>query len=312
MSAIVEIRERIQNTVARIAEYEKASLLPGAPSSLGIAIRSLEKMQAELERDFARLAREDESQICRYRLLPQHGDRPSISAITDAWKGFQTFFASVYAAVAKNNGSTRRSAKAARAEVEFAFGYTFSGSIGVVLTLPTGMDYVKTRDLKETSKIVHEMMKAQSTEGLAAFVETLGVSPVVKLRDWVDAHVAFGAGASLEWDIAGEPKPPLLTQVQEFRLLKQAMSKIEEPVEVERTMAGILEGASTKKRTFEMKLDSGEEISGKFVNAISEEQRAELPRRYSALIRTTTTIKPALEKRDVSHFLVRLLERLPL
>lgn len=75
MSAILEIRERIEKTVARISEYEKALLLPGAPQSLMVSIRSLEKMRIELERDFAILAREEESQICRYRLLPQQGLR---------------------------------------------------------------------------------------------------------------------------------------------------------------------------------------------------------------------------------------------
>lgn len=215
----------------------------------------------------------------------------------------------MYASVAKKNNSTKKSLKASRAESEFAFGYTFSGSIGVVLTLPA-MDYSKARDLKAATEIVSEMTKARSTEDLAAFVETIGVLPVVKLRDWIDTHVDFSAGADLQWDIAGESAPPLLIQVQEFHLLKEAMSKIAEPVIAEQTTAGILEGASIKKRKFEMKLDSGEELEGKFTDAISEEQRAELPQRYSAVIRTTMIIKPATEKKEVSHFLVRLLAKL--
>jgi hypothetical protein len=57
MSAIVELQDRIQDTVTRIAEYEKALLLPNPPRSLLMGIRSLEKLRAELESDFARLAR---------------------------------------------------------------------------------------------------------------------------------------------------------------------------------------------------------------------------------------------------------------
>lgn len=81
-------------------------------------------------------------------------------------------------------------------------------------------------------------------------------------------------------------------------------------VVTDRIVTGILEGASTRRQKFEITLDSGEEIDGDFVDAMSEEQRAELPQRYSAILRTTTAFTPATEKQEVSYFLVRLLRRL--
>ena len=105
-------------------------------------------------------------------------------------------------------------------------------------------------------------------------------------------------------------QPNLLVQVEEFRALKGAMDEITKPTELTEAVAGLLVAADLDKRTFRMKLDSGERISGEFTDALTVEQKAELPQRYSAMVRTTTTIKPAIEKREVSHFLVRLLETL--
>lgn len=309
MSAIVEIQERIQSTVARIAEYEKAALLPGAPASLAIGIRSLEKLKAELEQDFAKLARDEELEVCKYRLLPQQGIRPSITAIANAWTRYQSLFSSVYEALLKQRSGKRKvSTRQARTETQFAFAYTFTGSIGVVLTLPTEqMTYFRARDLEQVNKVIFDMTRAGSAEKLASFVETLGVPPVVKFAHWVDAHVAFAAGAGIEWEMSREGGPlKLLVQTQEFKALKDAMDQITEPKEETLPVTGILTMADMDKRTFRMKLDSGERITGTFVDAISEEQRAELPRRYEALVRTTTEIQPAIEKLNVTRFLVRL------
>lgn len=310
MSAILELQDRIQNTIALITQYEKAIAEPGAPSSLRVSIRGLQKLLASLEREFEKYAHEEELEICRYRLIPNQSERHNLAAIGNIWSRYQSFFSAVYAAVANKNSEKRRSTKALRSESEFAFRYAFSKSIGVALTLPTGMDYFRTRDLKEASEVIRRMMQARNTDDLAAFIDTFGVPPVIKLGEWVDAHVAFNSGAGLEWDIAGDAPAPLLVQLQEFQAIKEAMSKIDEPVETERTVAGLLEGASIKRGTFEMRLDSGEELKGRFSDAISEQQKAKLPQRYSAVVRTTTTIKPAIEKKEVVHFLVRLLQQL--
>ncbi|SPF43699.1 hypothetical protein SBA4_3090018 [Candidatus Sulfopaludibacter sp. SbA4] len=312
MSALAEIRDRIEKTVIRIAEYEKAAARPNSPLSLVANIRALEKVQASLEREFENLAHEEELEICRYKLLPEHGQRPSISAIADAWGSYQDYFSSIYATVATRNSTKKKTARAARQESQFGFGYTFSGSIGVVLTIPAGVDFAKARDLREASELMRRMTKIQTPEALAGLAENAGAPAITKLGEWVQTHLAFGAGASVDWDIGGPPSPPLLVQVQEFKLLKQAMERATEPIktETEHTVTGKLEGASMRNRTFEMTIDSEGEVSGNFLDAISEAQTAELPQRYEAVIRTTTSVTPSTGRSRVSHFLVKLNHKL--
>jgi hypothetical protein len=159
------------------------------------------------------------------------------------------------------------------------------------------MTAVKARGLEEVNRIISDLTRARSPEEMAGFVDTLGVPPVIRVGNWVDAHVAFGAGAGIEWEISQDATPPnLILQVQEFKVLKETMNQITEPKLETVPMTGLLTMADMDKRTFRMKLDSGERIDGTFVDAISEQQKAELPRRYEAIIRTTTEIQPAFGK----------------
>jgi hypothetical protein len=124
------------------------------------------------------------------------------------------------------------------------------------------------------------------------------------------AHVEFGAGASIDWQ--GPSESSLLVQIQEFRLLRRALHIVTEPVTTQTVVSGLLTGASVEKHIFEMRLDSGILLQGRFGDAINSRQTAELPKRYSARIQITKTIEMATEKENFVYFLDALLSELPI
>jgi hypothetical protein len=161
--------------------------------------------------------------------------------------------------------------------------------------------------LRATIESLFGMARARGVEEVAAFVERLGVPPIVRLNRWVKAHTAFESGAAVEWRSSRAPAPAnLAVQLQEFKLLQGAIETVSEPRIVEQTMPGFLLGASIGKHRFEIRLDTGEEIDGTFTDAISQEHTVVLPKHYQAVIRKTTQIKEATEQEEVSYFLVRL------
>ena len=100
--------------------------------------------------------------------------------------------------------------------------------------------------------------------------------------------MAFDSGVGIEWR-----QRTLLVQRQEFKRLRDVIKQVSEPVIVEQVMPGMLLGASTVKHSFDMRLDTGEDISGKFSDAIGQDNTVELPKRYAAVIRKTTQLKEA-------------------
>jgi hypothetical protein len=313
MSAVAELFDRIQETVALIEQYEKAAARPNAPRSLFAQIRGLEKFQRSLEKEFEQHAVADQLEMVRYSLLPADGQRPVIDAVSSAWRQYQHMFSSVYASIAKGEVGKRIS-KQTLQETQFNFGYCYSGSIGLALTLPTKqITNFAARDLERTIQTIFEMAQARTTESLGSLADRVGRLPMVSFKKWVDAHVKFAAGAGLEWTgPVIDPIPPLVVQIQEFKALQTALSTVSDAVEEERTVTGLLTGAWMRSRHFEMELDSGEVLTGEFVDAITAEHAARLPRRYVARVRTTRVIKPATEEEDVSHFLIDLVRELPI
>jgi hypothetical protein len=307
MSAVVEVQERLQETIRLIMECERAAVRPNAPRSLLVQIRSLEKVKDSLEREFEKYAAAEELEICRYRLIPQEGQRPSIHAIVNAWGKYQAMFSSVYDAV-KRGPLEGRTKKRSFEETDFAFGYAYSGSIGVVLTLPSRkITGLRAQDLEKTNNEIFGMAKAAGPEDLAPFVERLGVPPIVKLKDWVKAQVDFAAGAGIEWQLSSqEAAPRLLVQLPEFRSLEKAIKEVSVRTDPARYETGMLVAANVEKHTFELRLDSGEPLSGRFADAINADHTAELPKRYVAKIVTTRKITVATEREELSHFLVEL------
>lgn len=303
MSAIIEIQERIQGTVALLAEYEKAALRPGAPASLRVNIRSLEKLSSQLEQEFHEIAAHEELDVCRYRLLIDR-ERPAFGSITRAWGQFQALFSSVYDAVKNGPKKRGRISKHVIAATQFGFAFTFPGSVGVTLTLPTEDDDAD--HLHKAAEVLFEMAKSASVEEVAALVERFGIPPIIQLSRWVNAHVEFRSGADVEWHTKERTTSSVLIQHQEFKRLQDAIETVSAPKEIEQVMPGMLVGANTSRHTFQMILDSGEEISGTFSDAISQEHKVELPKHYQAMIRKTTQIKEATEQEEISYFLVQL------
>jgi hypothetical protein len=73
------------------------------------------------------------------------------------------------------------------------------------------------------------------------------------------------------------------------------------------TRQGVLVGADAKSKRFHFVIDgSFEEIRGKFTNAISDEQQASIPGKYSARLYKTTEISYAMDEEKVSYLLLRL------
>ena len=141
------------------------------------------------------------------------------------------------------------------------------------------------------------MAHATNVEQVAAYVDRLGVPPIVRLNHWVKAHTEFGSGTSLAWRFHTQAIVTLQLQHQEFKVLQAAIDTVSEPKTLERTMPGLLLGASITRHRFEMRLDTGEEIVGRFTDAISQEHTVVLPKHYQAVIRQTTQIKGRRKKR---------------
>lgn len=297
MSALAELERRLQDTSALIVRYEHALSNPensGSKGSLTTGIKSLHKLRSRLESEFLELAAIEEYEVFRYRII-ESTDPPSLLGIAEAWMQFQKLFATIYRKLAKT-------------EMPSALGYSycFSGSVGVVVTLPklpAATGFLSGNPIDDTSTIVFDLIESKR---IAEIARELGPEPISAVNDWLSVHVRHGYGLGLEWNsdritkrrtlIASSDLPSLQTTITETR------------TNVTLTLDAELFAVNAEEKTFKLRPDGDQEIDGTFTDAITAEHAASVPSRYRAtVVKTIKMGKPKNEKeKSITYFLERL------
>src|SRR5579864_1896877 len=159
MSLLLDLQDQIQNTEEAIARLERAATVEKSPSILSMS-RSLEKRRTSLEHEFLEAAKDLGVEVCSYRLFDSNG-QPKIAGVSRSLGGFQQMFSVTFDAIqsGKQKERTRISAEVEQTSA-FEFAYAFSGSIGIVLTVPSEILMFPGSKFDETIATIREMSSA--------------------------------------------------------------------------------------------------------------------------------------------------------
>lgn len=310
MSALLELTEKLQDTQAAIHQLEEAiSRQPPAPPSVLATLRTLEKRQRDLEAQFDELTTDLHLDVCSYRLFPDHKEeeRPTLRAFTKTLLDFQTLVTQVY--YARKTGQPRQTAHVsaeAASETAFGFGYTFAGSLGVVLTLPNERLLFGETEIDKAINTVFDMVKAEKPQQIAAYAKELGAAPIRTLYNWVTDQVKSGLSSEVEWRRKEGVRSQVLAQFPELVELKSAIESTSDEETEEITITGLLVGVDVSSRTFHMSFEEGDDIRGKMSESIGLEHTVELPKVYTAKIIKTKKIFYSTDREAVYHYLESL------
>lgn len=307
MSTLLEIAEKLQDTQAAVVRLERtAALNPDSPSVV-LSLNSLRKRQQNLEEQFAEIADRLGVDVCSYRMFPEKGGQPKVKAIANALSDFQTLFTQVYNAV--KHGVRERVGRVTAevlAETSFDYGYSFTGSVGFVLTLPNERLLLGETKLDAAMRIITDLVKAESPEQIAAFKDMLGLAPIRSMYTWAEDHALAGLGADIQWGRQQEVRVQLFVQPPQLEKLRRTIAQTSEKVENEFDIEGWLVGIDVKYRSFHMEVEGLGDIKGKILGEIDPEHTVKLPAFYKAKIRSETIIHYSTDKEEVSYFLVSL------
>lgn len=136
--------ERLRRTYAAIAEVEDvAAQQPHDPFVLA-NLASLRSAAEELEQAWESECREQRIEICRYRMFGSADLRAfRIRSVTHSIVAFQDLFTSIFDSL--KNGPKKRGRFSDEVIEQTAFGieYTFSGSLGIALSVGGDVDFFR-------------------------------------------------------------------------------------------------------------------------------------------------------------------------
>ncbi|PSH04153.1 MAG: hypothetical protein CXZ00_08890 [Acidobacteria bacterium] len=295
MNAREQIQKRLQDTNALIAQVENAILLPenrGYSRSLAANLRTLNNVRKSLEAEFLELAAIQEQEVYRYTIDPEM--LPSLGGIAEAWAAFEKLFVSIYSKLTKEG-----------LPGVLGYSYCFSGSVGVVVTLPRIPEQhaalLTGNPVDDASEMVFDLIESKRVNEIARM---LGPQPMEAVNEWLDVHIQHKYGIGLEWDSDRQTKRRVKASYEQLATLQKNI--VETTTETILVKDGDLVAVNSEAKTFKLNCDDGEEIEGTFSDAITVKQAAAVPSRYRAtIIKTTRMIVPKRQKPE-SFFLAKL------
>lgn len=304
MSSLLDVTEKLNDTQAMIRMVQKQ--LTGDPSNPALlaSLRSLTIRAETLEDDFVAAAGRESLDICSYRI---HGDenlRLPVGALGDALRHFQKWFSLVYDGLVNGPKVRARLSPEICDRTTLDFGFTYSGSVGIALTVPRQRLLFDTH-LEQAMKMTTEMLQAENSEQIHHFAEKVGPASIRALYQVASSHAMSGTGAELRWMHDSAEVSSVNVEAEHMANLSRAIDETSDHEEVELTLTGVLVGADTASHSFHMAFDGEdtEEIRGRMSEDIGHEYTVELPKRYRARIRKTSFVNYATEKESTTYFL---------
>jgi len=306
MPDLQPIIEKLQDTTAAIARAERtANDHPELPSIVA-NLRSLRKRHRDLEVVFNEIAAAQELDVCHYRLIVS--DRPTLGHISAVWTEFQSLFSLVYDALKNGPKQRARVSMDVASETALGFAYSYSGSVGVVLTLSNERLLLGQTLIDDAIASTTEVIHAADTDTLTRLAKKLGPPPIRAAYRWADRQLSYGMESEVTWQRREQLRSSFLVQkpeLERFRAIADATS----PQEIEQPSLVVeLLGADVSTRSFHAKtLDTGTDIRGKALpDVITEANRVELPQTYRAAMIKTTTIRFSLDDPEETWLLTKL------
>lgn len=308
MSHLLQIQEQILDTGSQIAELER-SLAEGYSWDIALSLKSMYKMRDRLEAELREVARSSQVDVFSYRLFDGR-ERPTMMQLGRAMESFQKLYAIIYAAVAsrRRKDTSKLSADAIRNSA-FEFSHAFAGSVGFVFTMPNERLLVGETKLDRAMEDLFSIARSSTADEIKAFSRTFGLAPVRAAYSWADALSKGGYGVDIKWRKNDDAKRATL-QPPEVAALRDLIGLTSDVEEDENTYEGTLLGFDSSARTFRFDpSDGGAVIRGSVAETASVPTPVSIPKRYAALVRTTSRVHYATEKQDLSYELLALVER---
>ncbi len=305
MNYLQTISEQLQDTTAAIVKFSGALATEPQSYSLLTQLKSLEKHKHELEAEFMAATNKAGIDVCAYRIFTNIA-QPTISAISNVLSNFQSLITVVYDSIKTGPKERARITADVVQKTAFGLGYFYPGSVGVVLTIPNERLLSIESDLDETINVVFKMAKTAEPENIKLYSRQYGLASIRALYKWANDHVKSELGADIEWRRNRDIRSSLLVQSPEMKVLQETIDRTGDEFTEEVVIRGELIGFDMQPIKFHFRPEEGEDIRGKFEDAISRDHPREFPKKYTATIRKTTRIHYSREEDDIDYFLMRL------
>lgn len=302
MSDLASLLEKTRAAQAAVSRLENALASRPRDAALQINLQTQRRLAARFEQKFLESAKSSHIDICRYRIIPNISDEYPISAVAGSLEKFQELFTMVYGAL---RYKAQRMGQNLLQETTLEFGYTYSGSLGIVLVAQGGRDLFFTK-FEHTIDTVQELFEISSQDEVLDLAHQLGNPVVKRAYEWALENFRGDFSIDLTWEQAdGKHKGGLISKPQIARIVDLIGLTSEEILDTVAPV-GVLVGVNIRTRSFHFVIPDGESFRGSLGPNFPVSGTIEVGKRYRARILMRTVKKLATETEERRNTLLAL------
>lgn len=304
MSRLFEVRDELRDLNAELARLERAVAADPDEDVLELDVASLSKRKRRLEEEFRTLAGSLGLDAVRYRLIPEGTDSVPLRALTKALDRFQEAITTFYDAKVSGIKQRGKIGPDARLGSSFDFAYSFSGSLGVVLTVPQERVLFDSA-LDKSITDFFAATQANTREQVVAIAHEYGVPAVRRLYEWSAAHADFGMSVDINWLRSKESVGRVEAAPEMLRHLKEIIAETSEVTDTPHRVIGMLHGLDTARREFHLRVVDAD-IQGVWSAHFTYLKEFALDEVYEAELIESKKVHFAIEREETKWFLLSL------
>jgi hypothetical protein len=307
MSEIASAVERTRKAFASVSRLEEALARAPDNRALQLNLAAMRKAALQSQEQLFRFSEQVHVEVCNYRLIPEASDNYALPHVLASMLEYQNLFSQIYDAIRNGIKSRLVIGREALQESVLEFGYSYSGSLGVVLLRPGSRDMIS-GTFDDSIDALYQVIDIKDQHEVRDVAKLLGNSVIKRLHDWSDANLKGGFAADVRWTRSDGRQ---LGEVIERRRMEHIVGIIdatsdEQIQDIE--AVGILIGGNLRSGSFHFVVPNGEDYRGRVAPEFDTSTDMTLGKRYKARIREKSTLTYSTQKVEKQRALLSLHE----
>jgi hypothetical protein len=306
MSRVLDLFSEMRETEAELRRLEEVVAQHPQYESLALDLLSMQKRQSRLQEEFEKITNEKQIDVVNYRLQPGSNERVSLRAVTSTLDRFQAAISTTFDAVKNGVKQRGRLAPGIAELTSFDFGYSFAGSVGIVLTIPNDRLLLGESDLDRAVELFFAAASAQSRNQILEFAKSAGIPAVRRLYEWSEAHTINGVSADVQWRRKDEIRARVIVEPAALKRLEEVIKETSDITTEAVAVVGKLVGLDTALKSFHLEIPQTEDVKGDWSAEFVYSQDLALDEIYEANLLKKSIVYYAYEREDINWELLSI------
>lgn len=302
--------ERARRAHAMLSAMEVAASRRPTDAALRLNVSSAKRLADRAAQELEKVAVNEQLDVCRYRLVAADSGTFSVRGVSRSLGAFQEVFTFVYDALASSPKQIARLAQDRYDETALEFGYSFEGSLGVVLVAPGGRSLFGSSKFDDALDAINAIFDISDENELRDAAVRIGRASVQKVFEWSNVNFREGFAVDLKWLTPSAIHKGRYLEWKQFERLASLIGRTSD-VDTKFIVArGVLVGFSSVSKTFHFVEPDGEAYRGQLSEGFPSTREWTINRSYVADLGVEKTIRLATGD-EITRYRLRDLRELP-